>query len=93
MAIGIGNKQVFARHGNIYIRVNPYNLQLVDVPVKDHKGENVDNNSQDVQNNYKENQDKDTDMTIEVDTEQKTFQMNLKKKRIKKINICRLMNS
>ena len=37
MVIGIGNKQVFARHGNIYIRVNPYNLQLVDVPVKDHK--------------------------------------------------------
>ena len=46
-----------------------------------------------MQNNYKENQNKDTDMTIEVDTEQKTFQMNLKKKRIKKTNICRLMNS
>ena len=93
MVIGIGNKQVFARHGDIYIRVNPYNLQLVDASVKDQKGENVDNNSQDVQNNYKENQNKDTDMTIEVDTEQKMFHMNLKKKRMKKTNICRLMNS
>ena len=66
--IGIGNKQVFVKHGGIYIRVNPCNLQLVNGPVKDHKGETVDNNSQDVQSNSKENQNINTNMIIELDT-------------------------
>ena len=38
-------------------------------PVKDHKGETVDSDSQDVQNYSKENQKISTDMIIEVDTE------------------------
>ena len=38
-------------------------------PVKDHKGETVDSDSQDVQNYSKENQKINTDMIIEVDTE------------------------
>ena len=67
--IGIDTNQVFVRHGGIYVRVNPCNLKLVNVPVKHHKGETVDNDSQDVQNYSKENQNINTDMTIEVDTE------------------------
>ena len=51
--IRIDNKQVFVRYGSIYIRVNTCNLQLVNDPVRDHKGEIVDNDSQDVQNNSK----------------------------------------
>ena len=69
MVIGIGNKQVFAIHGGIYVRVNPCNLQLVNDPVKDHKGETVGNDFQDVQNYSKETQNINTDMIIEVDTE------------------------
>ena len=38
-------------------------------PVKDHNGKTVDNDSQDVKNNYKENQNTDPDMIIAVDTE------------------------
>ena len=41
----------------------------MNVPVKHHKGETVDNDSQDVQNYSKENQNINTDMTIENDTE------------------------
>ena len=41
----------------------------MNVPVKHHKGETADNDSQDVQNYSKENQNINTDMTIEVDTE------------------------
>ena len=67
--IGIDNKQVFVRHEVIYVRVNPCNLQLVNDPVKDHKGKTVDNDSQDVQNDSKENQNINTNMIIEVDTE------------------------
>ena len=67
--IQIDNKQVVVRYGSIYIRVNTGNLQLVNDPVKDHKGEIVDNNSQDVQNNSKENQNINTDMIYEVNTE------------------------
>ena len=67
--IQIDNKQVFVRYGSIYIRVNTGNLQLVNDPVKDHKGDIVDNNSQDVQNNSKENQNINTDMIYEVNTE------------------------
>lgn len=44
-------------------------MQLVNEPVKDHNGKTVDNDSQDVKNNYKENQNKDPDMIIAVDTE------------------------
>ena len=40
----------------------------MNVPVKHHKGETVDNNSQDVQNNSKENQNINTNMIIELDT-------------------------
>ena len=53
----------------VYVRVNPCNLQLVKNSVKDHKWETVDNNSQDVQNYSKENQNINTDMITEVDTE------------------------
>ena len=67
--IGIDSNLVFLRHGGVYVRVNQCNLQLVNDPVKDHKGETVDNDSQDVQNYSKENQNINTDMTIEVDTE------------------------
>ena len=88
--IGIDTNQVFVRHGGIYVRVNPCNLKLVNVPVKHHKGETVDNDSQDVQNYSKENQNINTDMIIEVDTGMS--QMNLNNKRIKKIKIGRLMN-
>ena len=38
-------------------------------PVKDHQGETVDNDSQYVQNYSNENQNMNTDMIIEVDTE------------------------
>ena len=38
-------------------------------PIKDHKGETVDHDSPDKQNNSKENQNMKTDMIIEVDTE------------------------
>ena len=41
----LDNKQVFVRHGGIYVRVNPCNLQLVNDPVKDYEGETVDNDS------------------------------------------------
>ena len=66
---GIDNKQVFVRYEGIYVRVNLCNLKLVNDPVKDHKGESVDNYTQDVENNYKQTQNKDTDMIIEVDKE------------------------
>ena len=61
----LDNKQVFVRHGGIYVRVNPCNLQLVNDPVKDYEGETVDNDS----NCSKENQNISTDMIFEVDTE------------------------
>ena len=67
--IGIDNKQVFVRHRGVYARVNPCNLQLVNDPVKDYKRETVDKDSPDVQNYSKENQNINTDMIIEVDTE------------------------
>ena len=67
--IGIDNKQIFTRRKGIYIRVNPCNLQLANDPVKDHKGETVDNDSQDVQNYSKENQNINTDTITEKDTE------------------------
>ena len=50
MLIGNGNKRVFVKVGGIYVGVNPCNLQLMNDPVKEHKGETVDNDSQDVQN-------------------------------------------
>ena len=67
--IGIDNKLIFTRHKGRYIRVNPCNLQLTNDPVKDHNGETVDNDSQDVQNYSKENQNINTDMITEKDTE------------------------
>ena len=60
---------MFGKYGGTYIRVNPCNLQLENDPVKGHKGETVDSDSKDVQNDYKENQNIDTKMTIEVNTE------------------------
>lgn len=60
----INNKQVFVRYGSLYARANPCNLQLD--PVKDHKEETVDNNTQDVENNHKETKNIDTDKIIEV---------------------------
>ena len=58
--IGIDSNLVFVRHGGEYVRVNPCNLQLVKDPLKDHKGETVDNDSQDVQNYSKENENINT---------------------------------
>ena len=66
--IGIDNKQVFIRHGGIYVRVNTCNLQLVNDSVKNVKWK-LDKDSPDVQNYSKEKQNINTDVIIEVDTE------------------------
>ena len=42
---GIDNKQVFVRNGDIHSSRYICNLQLVNDPVKVHKGETVDKNS------------------------------------------------
>ena len=91
MVIGIGDKQVFVRHEGIYVRLNPCNLQLVNDPVKDHTGETVDNDSQDVQNYSKENQNINADMIIKADTENVSNEFEEKKD--KKTKIGRLMMS
>ena len=66
--IGIDNKQVFIRHGGIYVRVNTCNLQLVNDSVKNVKWK-LDKDPPDVQNYSKEKQNINTDVIIEVDTE------------------------
>ena len=69
--------------------MNPCNLQLKNVLVKDHKGETVDNNFQNAENNYEENQNIDTDMIIELDKENVSNEFEEQKD--KETKICRLM--
>ena len=57
---------MFVRHGSIYVRVNQCNLLLVNDSVKEKKKETVDNNCQDLHNNYKQNQNIDTNMMFKM---------------------------
>lgn len=71
------------KHAGTYVWLNQCNLQLENELVKDHNGKTVDSHSKDVQNDYKENQNIDTKMTIEVNTENvwNEFKEQMDKKR------------
>ena len=74
---------VSGKHAGTYVWLNQCNLQLENELVKDHNGKTVDSHSKDVQNDYKENQNIDTKMTIEVNTENvwNEFKEQMDKKR------------